>query len=206
MTQAPPPSGPGGPYPPSLQAEQAYAAAPANPPKRPSWPITIGVLSIIFSSMPLLCTPFGLLMQATGIGQNEVLTAFPDWYRTYSILAGLVGIALGVVELLAGITSLKRRAVTRTLHLTYGALAVCLGIVGTAVAVGMMDTVTELSGLPPQLQLTLRVSMIGGMVGSVFGLAYPVFLLIWFSRVKIRRQVDAWRFESLQANIYQPQQ
>ena len=181
MTREPifPPPAPLGPEP------SMYPPGPAEPDKTPAWAIAIGVISIIYASLGLICTPVSLVssrLMPSPAGFEEML---PPWFETYSIVSGLVGMAVAVILLVAGIGLLRRRAGAVSLHVVYGWIAILMGIVGMVVIFAAFD----FSRLPGPA----RAGAIGGAAGGIIGFAYPIFLLIWFSRAKIRQQAAAWQ-------------
>ena len=137
--------------------------------------------------MGLLCTPVALAINALNPAGQKVYEYMPEWYRTWEIGSGLLGVGFAVLLLIAGISLLKRRPAGRSLHLVYA-------IAGAAIAVANALIFTmlfgEMSGMPD----AMRFAMIGGgFGGACLGLAYPVFLLIWFLRGSVAREVRGWK-------------
>ena len=73
-----------------------------------------------------------------------------------------------------------------------------LSVVGTIYTVHCMARGME--NMPSEM----RGSFIGGMIGGLIGLAYPVFLLVWFYRRRIRDEVDGWRRQRMQRQTFGP--
>jgi len=85
--------------------------------------------------------------------------------------------------LLAGVGLLRRSPLAASLHRLWAWIMVLMvsGAIVLWVIVGAIDFSSILEA-------------VAGLVVFVFlVLGYPVFLLIWFSRRKVRRQVLAWR-------------
>jgi hypothetical protein len=176
----------------------AYPPTPPPPPPPPppypqrpsSWPKVIGIISIVLAGLGLICTPIGLATrQAAGPAGAEAMAGAPAWYATYQVVSALAGIVVAALLLVAGILLCKRRPAGRTMHIAYA-------ILNIVVAVGnVIAAVTAASNIdtgPNEAALFVPV-LIGGMVvGLVIGLAYPVFLLVWFTRTKVRDEVAAW--------------
>jgi len=191
---------------------QSYGAPPAPPPMprpvfvmpptRSRWPTAIGVISTILGALGVLCAPVSLLMKLVKPGmmrQDPMLGRMPEWFRSYQICSDLVGIVMWAFLLIAGIRLLKRRSVGRSLHIAYAWIGVALTIVGTAV----MAYATSSVDLPPGFMTLFAVSI---ALGVALGLAYPIFLLVWFSRPKIRQEVEGWATPgSYPANVYSQQ-
>ena len=114
---------------------------------------------------------------------------FPDWFVTYSTAASLVGIVLAVLLLVAGIYLLKRIRTARGLYVIYAGASLVLAAVDLVLTIAVVIPSLQESGLP-------EAGVIGGIVAGVIGvairMAWPVFLLVWFSRRKIRQQIQQW--------------
>ncbi len=160
---------------------------------RPPWATVIGVISIVWGSLGLICTPVSLLgnMLSNKINPRtaEMQGRFPDWYATYTIAALLVQVALAVLLLIAGICLLRRSRLARRLHLGYAVPNLLLGAVGLVVAISTMSQVFQESDMP---EVATASGMAGAFIGMAFVMVYPIFLLVWFSRRKIREQVQQW--------------
>jgi len=154
-------------------------------PKTPAWAITIGVISIVLASYGLICTPVVMAGMVFHSAFQEPLSEFPSWHRVYTLGASVVGIVIAVVELTAGISLLRRASAARTLHLVYAIAAVTLCLVGNV----LMLTSVDWANLSPD-----RIpGFIGGLLGGWVALGYPVFVIVWFMRDKIKREVANWR-------------
>jgi hypothetical protein len=159
---------------------------PEGPPPIPSvWPKVIGIISIVLASLGLICTPISWLTTTFVTHAHEVMKVFPEWWSTYTTVSSVVGIFMALILLGAGITTLMRRGIGRSLHLVYGAAGILIAI-GNVVVIAMTLLGAEMEG-------PMRVAFIGGIVvGVPLGMIYPVFLIIWFLRSKIRQEVAAW--------------
>jgi len=169
----PPPDQPGPP--------QAYQ----HPSGRAGWATAIGIISIVLASLNFICLP--VLVVATLLGPRWQKTAgLPvEWYGPFQLVLAGIGAALAAVLLAAGISLLGRRRSGRTLHLAWAALSVLMCLVNNAVAFTTMSP----AKLPPRLAASTILSVI---IMIPVALAYPVFLLIWFNRAKIKQQVSRW--------------
>jgi len=174
----PPPAAPG-------PAPSMYPPGPAEPDKTPAWAIAIGVISIIYASLGLICTPVSLVSSRAMPSPPGFEEMLPPWFETYSIVAGLVGMGVAVILLVAGIGLVRRRGGAVSLHVVYGLIAVLMGIVGMFVTFAAFDF--------SRLEGPAKAGAIGGVAGGIIGLAYPIFVLIWFSRAKIRQQAAGWQ-------------
>lgn len=166
--------------------------------KEPAWPKVIGILSIIFASLGLFCGVINVVMTASGF--NETISSFSDEQsrefqeslkeQTGSIEAfgAVAGLVIAAVLLVAGITLIKRRMqLSRKLHLLYAAAAILLNVV-TGVLMLMAVLNLEVPEGNQQARIMKATMLPSLLLGSLFGLAYPAFTLVWFLRGKIARQ------------------
>lgn len=110
---------------------------PALSSDSPIWPKPIGILSIVFGSLGLICNGCGgvsLLAQPflMSFGEEQFGPA-PDVFKPLLGQVVLLPIALilSIVLLFAGIMLLGRKPASRTLHLLYAWLSVPLAFAGT---------------------------------------------------------------------------
>ena len=132
---------------------------------------------------------------------------FPEGYFTFQLAHRISGMALNVVLLTAAICLLRRRTAARPLHMIYAALQIVLVSVGAIITVSMMSNFTD-STQPPGGPVTgMRASMMFGAVwGVIWGSPYPFFLLIWFLRASIAKDVASWRAGPAEMQQQYPQQ
>jgi hypothetical protein len=153
---------------------------------RTKWPLIIGIISIAFASLAIICTPASLAMHKLNPQSGEVFKGMPVWFEAYMTASCVVGVLMGIVLLAAGIMLVLRKPAARPLHLGYACLAVVVCLIGLAVSV------LAFSG--SGMEGPAKVGMYVGFACSVpLGLAYPIFLLIWFLRGSIAREVAGWR-------------
>ena len=123
---------------------------------------------------------------------RQGMKLFPDWYQDYTTVAGVIGMGVGVVMLAAGLATLRRRPSGRVLHLVYAALTCIQIAVGLVVLIMAIPEVQASGSSDPAARAGLVGGLIGDILGTIFGAVYPVFILIWFSRRKIRDEVAKW--------------
>lgn len=167
---------------------------PALSSESPIWPKPIGILSIVFGSLGLVCNGCGgvsLLAQPflMSFGEEQFGPA-PDVFKPLLGQVVLLPIALilSIVLLFAGIMLLGRKPASRTLHLLYAWLSVPLAVAGTYFGYKQITRLVEwksanpsngwASQVDPNVQLTFLV------VGVFIGLAWPLFVLVWFGLIK----------------------
>ncbi len=170
----------------------------ADPPK---WPKVVGILSIIFGSIAVLC---GALMTASvpffGGMMEPMLEGDPlpptmhlnaiDWASTAcSMLGNILLIAGG-----AALVTLKPAA--RGIHLVYAVLLIVAIVLYAVSAFGKIDDLrvwaetynNEMAqNMRQQFQAGGEITqMIGPAVVSVISVCWPIFCLVWFGIVKTK--------------------
>jgi hypothetical protein len=161
---------------PMPQAVQAYGRI------RPTSVTVFGVLNIVFGVLSLVCTPVALA--ATFL--PAVMPNMPDMPKSsdaaqaWSVLCTVIGVAFAVVELAAGVGLLNLKAWGRKLSVAFGWLTIVWVIVGTGVNLALV-----FSGAFGYTHEQTPAA-VGGMCFGVFGLIYPILLIIFMHRPAAR--------------------
>ena len=145
-------------------------------PPRPRWATVIGVISIIWASLKLLCCGWASFL-------NNL------WYFT---MAEVVGFVAAFILFVGGIQLLRQRRWARRCLLLYGGItAAVLACVSVPFAIRVIPWIL---GAPPwrEWEPELSASLAHAIFGFLISLAWPVFVLIWFNRPAIRRQMSDW--------------
>ncbi len=177
----------------------APGSFPAQADAKPSWPSVVGIISLCIAGLCVLAVIGGTIIQAANerfqtSQQREMMATMPDWNQTYQWVSHLLWIATSVLLAIGGIMLLKRRHLGRTLHVAYALIGIVLAVAGTAVTLVMMNQMTMPANMPGHMQSFMRTSMIvGAVIGLPFAMAYPVFLLIWFGRAKVKQHIQTWQ-------------
>lgn len=166
----------------------------------PAWPKVIGIISICWGSLGLFCNvcslagtfASGSLVNMMPPEQQEQMRQQMAAQQSPAMM-GLIALSIifSGVLIAAGIMTLKRKPLGRTLHLGYGAIGLLLAIGGAVVSWGIVQSqMAAASGStqPPGQQAGMVVGMVFGVC---FGLAYPLFSLIWFGVMGKRPEVGA---------------
>ena len=186
--------------------------AGAIPPKPSSWPTVIGVIAIILGSLatlqgcmglgwPALAALFTSALPEEQAGMMDATTAFAPLMM---ISAGLT-LAVAIVLLIGGIGLTKRSPRSpKTCRIWAGLkmlLVVYSSIVGYLVQQAQMEAMQRMleedpntAGAMPGFFGTL-MAIVGPVIlvfAIVWGWALPIFMLIWFSRRKIKAEVAQW--------------
>ena len=96
---------------------------------------------------------------------------------------------MAIVLLVAGICLLKRARISRGLYMTYASVNMVLSVVGLVIVLTVVLPTLRQGEMP---KAAATAGTIGAVVGVVIGMAWPLFLLVWFSRRKIRQEVQQW--------------
>ncbi len=168
------------------------------PPTPPVWPKVIGIISIVFASLGLVCggcglivTPFmGQLMGSAAEGHE-----LPPIYQPNigNMAYAALGLLSALLLLIAGALTISRKPVGRMLHLVYAIVGIPLTIGGLYIQWKLQrETAAWAAQADPANPFAQQFNspqagfgnMIGMAFGAVFGLSYPLFLLVWFGLVK----------------------
>ncbi len=151
-------------------------------PVRPVWPKVLGIISVCLAGLALMSLPMNA---ATSAYMGEVYKFFPPWYKNAMTWLSVIGIPFFIAELVGGILLLKQRPAARWLLMIYCAWGILAAIANTIILFNI-DT-----SLMPEIQAaSFKMSKVFAVP---LGLAYPVFLIVWFSRSRIRREVKSWK-------------
>ncbi len=190
--------------PPAPPTEVGYAE---TPPKQSSWPTIIGVIAIVLGAGGALIGCFGALspffldamMSAMPpqAGQQAIQDVAKDW-MAWTIPIALVSVVLALLLLIGGIGLLKRRPWASKTCVAWAIIRILLVAVNSGVGyVIQQKTWDIMSQQDPNLS-ALPAGFTGGILAAtvvfnlLWGWALPVFMLIWFSRRKIKDEVVGW--------------
>lgn len=170
---------------------------------RPRWPKVIGIISIVWGSLGLVCGGLGLI--ALPFSSKFVGMALKDGEPVpygmvpsgsdYAIAT--IGLGMTLLLLFAGIACVSYRPITRMMHIAYAMLGIPLVVwqylnqlhkqelnaqwakefPDSAMAPGFAQSASG-SATPSQL--------IGLVLLIVLGFGIPLFYLIWFGLVKTK--------------------
>ncbi|MBX3386943.1 MAG: hypothetical protein KF768_10260 [Phycisphaeraceae bacterium] len=172
-------------------------------PEVPAWPKVIGIISIVWASLGLFCGVCGLLQMVAGSAfQPPTAPGAPAFQTpppsTLMMVTSVLGLIAPVLLLIAGIMTVQRKAAGRSLHLVYAVVSIILTIVGIVVAMSTMDeTLKQLEAqmaaesdpnAAAQMQSMMPMMRMGAYIGvavsGLLGVAYPLFIAIWFGLIK----------------------
>ena len=177
-----------------------------EPPDVPSrWPMVFGVIGIIIAS-------FGLLGGCCGIGLASMWPAYVDWLSNFvaddkmieamrlmrpplawTVLSGILGLVIAVLLMIGSIRLIRRNASGVTVCKIWAWINIPWTLIAVPVSIMIQPQ------MPPDLQqgaLGMQAgAVIGPCIGVVWGLAFPIVMLIWFARRAIKDDVRGWEGE-----------
>lgn len=181
---------------------------------RPGWPTGLGIFSIVWGSLGVLCggctaaSTFaqGLMlewaakMQAQG-PQQAGAGALPTGPipaelqpSAMQVVGGVIHPLGGVILLVAGILLCMRRPVARMTHLVYAAVSLLGTIVGVMGVMSWVNSFRAFEAAQPDHEWVAYFNnfsnpsmMVAQTIGFAFvSVLFPVFVIIWFGMVKKR--------------------
>ena len=192
--------------PPSYQT-QSYE------PPATSWPTVIGIISIIFGSLGALSSvwqsaaPFLI----NTISKMEQMEADPEAVKALEgvaqwqyplLVVGLLGLALSVLLIVCGAKLVGRNRMASPVFKKWAIAKIIYSLVavtiGTLAQMQQFETAMDqqganTGGMPVPVESIMVFVMVFAIVfGLLFACAYPVFILVWFGREKVRNEVESW--------------
>ena len=167
------------------------------------WPTVIGSLGVVLGVLMVIDTLDDLLFQlftseedwAAWIGSDIAQTIFVSMPPlAWLIAAAVIQICLGCV-LVAGSLRIRRRQASGVQMCRTWAMATAAWVV---LSLGFsLWWIGRISGdLPVASEAEIQAAAVWGIaLAAVLLLAYPVFLLYWFSRDEIQTQIAGWQAE-----------
>lgn len=182
-------------------APPTQPGAIATPAARSSWPTVIGTIAIIFGSLGSLQGVLGALSPLTTAfftpfmpkGQAEILQQSTVW----TVASSIAGLVIAVLLLVGGIRIMGRQRRAVFLLRGWAVAKILFTLVATVVGYQAAQLQLEAMQNDPNTAVWGGTSLrTFGTVGLVFGVALlcalPVFMLVWFSRSKIKNEVAGW--------------
>ncbi len=192
---------------PAAPPTHADIVMPSEPPK---WPKVVGIISIVWASIGVICNGCNLL---GGLFQNAMMGMVPPEEQAkvqqqmqnqspiqqkdvVDYILGVSQFPVAILLLVAGITLINRKPVARKLHLAYVAISALMWVASMgyffAAKLPAHQEWLKSQADNPQAKF-MTVPIILGMTacfGVIFA-AWPVFCLIWFGLLK-KRPEQGW--------------
>ncbi|MGD9692241.1 MAG: hypothetical protein AB7G17_12465 [Phycisphaerales bacterium] len=162
---------------------------------KPAWPKVIGIISIVWGSLGLVCNGAGIgwqLMAGSFVG-NMPGGAPPALTNPSPLGLGLgaMSIIWSIVLIVAGAMTVGRKPVGRTAHLVWAAGAVALTVLGIFLQLKVQGQIDQWCIDNPDAEFAKQQAMSGPIgkymgIGCIvfFGFGWPLFSFIWFGLVK----------------------
>jgi len=145
-------------------------------PSRPTSITVFGILNIVFGSLGLICTPFGLVaIFALPNAMNPSGSAL-----VWLLVSTFVGFVCSILLLTVGIGLLYQKRWARIWCLGYGWFSIIWGIIGLIVNIGL-----TVSGEFGYRQENIP-GVIGGFCGGLVGFIYPILLIIFMQKPNVK--------------------
>lgn len=140
------------------------------------------------------------LSQDTG-GSMEAFEAYLAKWNWYFVLGGVLGLIIGVLLLVGGIGLLRLKKSSVRLMMGYAVATILYAgvLLYMSLASSMVDEqmramlgIAEGESLDqyPEAKIGKISGMVSGIVSAIFSMVYPIFVIIWFTRQKIRSDVE----------------
>ena len=182
----------------------------ATPPRQSSWPTAIGIIAIVAGA-------FGTLGGIWGTIAPFLMSSMGEWFgtmapgqpNTFAMLEGVkyymagisfMGMVLAILLLVGGVMLIRRRSAAAKPLVYWAIFKILYSIVACAInwfvqqeQFAQMQQNMPQQGMP---QYFTTVFLDVTVVISLLWLwALPVFILIWFSRRKVKSEVADWDAE-----------
>lgn len=195
--------------PPPLDSYAVPVAPPTSPgyipPAPPQWPGVLGVIAIVFGTLGALSAlgsfaSYLLLPMFQKLAGNAPGMQAAFGYKNWNLALGVVGLLAGGLLISAGIKLRARSPVAMTQVMWWSVIRMVMAVVQAVVAsLAQWNTIQSMnssqSGAMPPAAVAIQ-KMLVPLTGAgtlLWGWALPIFMLVWFRRAKIRKEVSSWR-------------
>lgn len=159
-----------------------------------TWPKTVGIASIVWGAIGCICNCWGSVAPFVQPGKPTL---------PYAAVLSLVGVALSITLLVAGILCVQRKPVSRLVHLAWAALTMVSMVVGMVIYFQNKDTLLDAivqnavdeqrargSNMTAEQMrgiVSPMMTFFGYFMPIIFSL-WPIFCFVWFGLVKRTRE------------------
>ncbi len=126
--------------------------------------------------------------------QAAPLEALQGW-STWILISSALTVVIALILLVAGINLVRRRASGIKLGRVWAVLKMIFAVVGFFVGfVVQQEQFRQMTqqNFPGGGNFYVVMAVAGVTIGVLWSSAYPVFLLIWFSRAKVKSEYTRW--------------
>ncbi|MFI4882091.1 MAG: hypothetical protein ACIAQU_05855 [Phycisphaerales bacterium JB064] len=166
--------------------------------KPPAWPGIIGILICVFAGL-------GLIQRIFGVGMAIAMPfiplppemKMPDSLWMWTLIITAVGFPVSVLHLIAGIQTLRRKPSARLwviLFFVYVLIMIAPNAVLQYMTFQHQANVASQQGNSPagMSQMMQAFGSAAMVIGIAISLAWPTFLVIWYSRSSVREHMASW--------------
>ena len=167
---------------------------PAQESPPPIWPTVLGVLSIVSGASIIVGGSWSVEIAAMTRMFDAQFGTTPLWTVCLLFFQRFLGMSCAVLAIVGGSLLAKRRPAGRVLLLIYAVAALVFLLFHP------VDRFLTSAVAYPYPGMS-RLGLYRGLVDMAMGLPYPIVLLVWLCRKRIRRQVRAMRHPEQRANM-----
>ena len=174
-------------------------------PQQPSaWPKVIGIIAIILGALGALGGVWGAisplftdaLMSMVPAGQATGMEAMQQ-FKGWTVVSSLLMLGVAVLLLVAGVGLVQRRGWAPKISMLWSIVKIVFVAANSIVSYKMMQAQfaamtkdPDMAAVPAGLMDAFGAAGLG--VGVCWGWLLPIFMLIWFTRGKIKAEVAEW--------------
>ena len=165
---------------------------------RSSWPGIIGTLICVFAGLGILQRVFGTIAAATiHLLPLPPEAQLPPGLWLFTLIVSIVGLPISFIHLIAGIQTIRRKPSARLWVIAFFVYVLVMlvpGVILQHMTMQHQATVASQHGSAPPGYAGLMQAMGPVVLGItiVFTIAWPTFVLLWFSRRSIREELASW--------------
>lgn len=178
----------------------------ATPEKKSTWPTVIGILGIVLGILGILGGILGVLsyfltgafLSVVPEEQSRIILDFQKSWILWTILMQILVIGAAIYLLIAGLGVMKERSGSDRRMRIWAAIKIAVVAVNTGIgSVMQREMLAAQMESDPQVANTMAqfgniFAWAGLCFGVVWGWAFPIFVLIWFARRKIKAETAEW--------------
>ncbi len=191
-----------------------------RPAKMSSWPKTVGIITLIFGILGVLKGLSTIASSFFGEMMAKVSNLPPEFYdkwKPFMLGSGVVDILLGLLLFAGSLVLIFRKRFAMFVLMGWALMKIVFGLVG-----GVFNFIMQREQMPLVIEqqrkamekaggasgaagadqvadmvgnATEIISTVALFVGLAWLMVLPLFILIWFIRPKIRREMADWKNE-----------
>jgi len=168
----------------------------------PRWPSVVGVIGIVWGALGLVCGGLGSAWMMIGprfmqSGAGQMQGGMPPVMTTFQpgqFALTIVGTVWSLYLIVCGAVCASRKPIARPMTLLWAVVAIALTAVSMKMQLDLQAEIAQWVKDNPTADFSKTQQgpgaaigrMAGLAFGLIFGLAWPVFCLVWFGVVKTK--------------------